>query len=939
MNAMKIKHTTNKIKSLAAAMALALFALAGCQQAADGGGTELASAVDANSAYITLGLAGQQTAQGISRTALPDSAGIVFGKFVLSGTSEQEGIEPVSWSCGDGSADASQELSVARVSVSKGAEYTFTLTATTLDGAVYVGVTDPAVTLIDQNIKQLNFGMRFSKATGEGSSGKKGTGEVDVNLPSGGKGGEVNKVTVSLYKLDQNCEIILPPVEGFDEKDVPIEEGKAKFLTGELDAGTYRAVFNLWGGEDSKALLGTWSEDIVIAGGQTSSSTLNPEGGAEGDQVDLAYKITYHLNDDETDPAAVTTARSYSRNVNITLADVKKASSRPNYRIHSWYTDSGLSQEFTKTLDWSQDLDLYASWDECHAINIPTFAHGSATEKPAGDAVGKPAIAGETVTITPTANSGWVVGDITVKGYDKDGQPTGWSQTIARTTASKTFTMPDLPYAGTIGVEVVFLQKFTVTFNENKPANATADSTATSSGSTGPQIFVDGVAQNLTQNGFAIKGWTFAGWNTKADGKGTNYANKASFTTNSATTLYAKWTANTNTKYIVKHWLQPESMTTDKSKYELKATDNSKTGTTWGKTAATANSYTGYETESIAQADHIKADGTTVANVYYKRAYFNINKGPMSNGSVNVATRARFGETVTITGAPNANYSLDTVSVTDSSVSGSGNIRTFKMPAKAVTVNATFVVDLAVVTSDFTIPNGAIVKGELGQNVKICVAEGASITLRGMNIGMKSDGSHKWDGGDYGGLTCLGDATINLADGTVNKIMSIGGGNPGIHIKTGTLVIQGSGTLYAHSHDGGAGIGGGYDNNRKGGNIWIKGGTIDAKGGNLAAGIGSGGRSTIGWIKITGGNVTAVGNQSAAGIGCGDTNIKGQTYPQKSVCGDITISGATVTATKGNGAAHSIGKGSNPNDAQCGNLYINGSLSAYIETSPYTITP
>lgn len=951
MNALNIKRTTNKIKSLAAALAFGLFALAGCQQSADDGslaqalaGAQAAPEAAATGgtagkdACITLGYSQKGAADDVSATALPDPTSVVFGKFVLNGKSLQEGVANVEWSCGDGSADASQALAGAKVPVTKNAKYAFTLTATTLGGAVFVGVTDPAETLIDQNVKQLSFALRFSKAAGDGSSGKKGTGEVDVNLPSGGKGGEVNKVTVTLYKLDQNCEIILPPVEGFDEKDVPIEEGKAKFLTGELDAGTYRAVFSLWGGEDSKALLGTWSEDIVIAGGQTSASTLNPDGGAEGDQVDLAYKITYHLNNDETDPAAVTTARSYSRNVNITLANVKAASSRPNYRIHSWYTDSGLNQEFTKTLDWSQDLDLYASWDECHAINIPTFDHGSATAKPAGDAVGKPAIAGETVTITPTANDGWAVGDITVKGYDKDGNQV-WSQTIARTTASKTFTMPDLPYAGTIGVDVVFLQKFTVTFNLNKPANATADSTATSSGSTGPQTFIDGVAQNLTQNGFAIKGWTFAGWNTKADGKGTSYANKASFTTHSATTLYAKWTANTNTKYVVKHWLQPESMTTDKTKYSLQATDSSKAGTTWGKTAATANSYTGYETESIAQADHIKADGTTVANVYYKRAYFNINKGSMSNGSVNVATRARFGETVTITGAPNANYSLDTVSVTDSSVSGSGNTRTFKMPAKAVTVNATFVVDLAVVTSGFTIPNGAIVKGELGTNVKICVAEGASITLRGMNIGMKSDGGNKWGSGDYAGLTCLGDATINLADGTVNKIMSIGGGNAGIHIKTGTLVIQGSGTLLAYSHDGGAGIGGGYDNNRKGGNIWIKGGTIDAKGGKLGAGIGSGGRSTIGWIQITGGNVTATGALSGAGIGCGDTNIKGQTYPQKSVCGDITISGATVTATKGSGAAHSIGKGTNPNDAQCGNLYINGSLSAYIETSPYTINP
>ncbi|MBQ3837080.1 MAG: hypothetical protein II814_08120, partial [Treponema sp.] len=260
MNALNIKRTTNKIKKLAAAaLAFGLFALAGCQQSADSSDMALAPAVTesapaaagassggaaANGSYITLGFsaAGEQSAaveqsaaDGISASALPDPAGIVFGKFVLSGISAQQGIAPVTWSCGDGAADASQELADAKVPVTKNAEYTFTLTATTLGGAVYVGVTNPAITLIDQNVKRLSFSMRFSKAAGEGSAGQKGNATVGLNLPSGGKGGEVNKVTVSLYKLDQNGQKILPPVEGFDEKEVPIEDGKALFETGELD--------------------------------------------------------------------------------------------------------------------------------------------------------------------------------------------------------------------------------------------------------------------------------------------------------------------------------------------------------------------------------------------------------------------------------------------------------------------------------------------------------------------------------------------------------------------------------------------------------------------------------------------------------------------------------------------------------------------------------
>lgn len=46
-------------------------------------------------------------------------------------------------------------------------------------------------------------------------------------------------------------------------------------------------------------------------------------------------------------------------------------------------------------------------------------------------------------------------------------------------------------------------------------------------------------------------GYTFAGWNTAADGSGTSYASGASFTINQATVLYAQWIPNTGTSYAV----------------------------------------------------------------------------------------------------------------------------------------------------------------------------------------------------------------------------------------------------------------------------------------------------------------------------------------------------------------------------------------------------
>jgi uncharacterized repeat protein (TIGR02543 family) len=62
-----------------------------------------------------------------------------------------------------------------------------------------------------------------------------------------------------------------------------------------------------------------------------------------------------------------------------------------------------------------------------------------------------------------------------------------------------------------------------------------------------------GSEYSLTANKFKKTGYTFAGWNTKADGSGTSYKNKASVKnltskSNGTVTLYAQWTLN---KYTI----------------------------------------------------------------------------------------------------------------------------------------------------------------------------------------------------------------------------------------------------------------------------------------------------------------------------------------------------------------------------------------------------
>jgi uncharacterized repeat protein (TIGR02543 family) len=80
----------------------------------------------------------------------------------------------------------------------------------------------------------------------------------------------------------------------------------------------------------------------------------------------------------------------------------------------------------------------------------------------------------------------------------------------------------------------VSVPTFSVTFNSNGGTGTMSNQTASTS-------------TNLTTNTFTRTGYTFAGWNTLANGSGTAYADGASYPFTASTTLYAQWTPTNNT--------------------------------------------------------------------------------------------------------------------------------------------------------------------------------------------------------------------------------------------------------------------------------------------------------------------------------------------------------------------------------------------------------
>jgi hypothetical protein len=248
--------------------------------------------------------------------------------------------------------------------------------------------------------------------------------------------------------------------------------------------------------------------------------------------------------------------------------------------------------------------------------------------------------------------------------------------------------------------------------------------------------------------------------------------------------------------------------------------------------------------------------------------------------------------------------------------------------------------EVALSAAAYEAKNYDIVKGDMG-DYQLTIPAGYHVALDGLTI----NGNN---------ITCSGDATIYLTDGSTNAVtapvndataIKIGGAGTTLTINAETL---GTGILNAIGGSDGAGIGTEYaiSANVVGGNITINGGVINATGKGFfrgAAGIGTGGAYTgykneCGAITINGGVINATGGYGVnngiggAGIGTGGAGAFNSSSSAINKCGAITINGGTVTAT---GAERAVGIGTGtsycdnaPSNNTCGAITIGTGITS-----------
>ena len=237
--------------------------------------------------------------------------------------------------------------------------------------------------------------------------------------------------------------------------------------------------------------------------GTTCSYTANSSSSTEYDGNITCTSISYTVEYNKNNSSAIGTTANSTHEYDVAKNLTANGYSLPGHIFNGWNTKADgtgtnyTNQQSVKNLTTTNGVTvtLYAVWNICPA---GTYAEAGATS--CSPCVGDTytSTSGQTVCVACEINQ----------------------------VANSTHT----------GCET---KKYTITYDKNNE-NAV--------GVTSNSIHEFGVEKNLTPNGYGLDGHIFNGWNTKADGTGTNYSDGQSVidlvSTNGAVfTLYAKWSA------------------------------------------------------------------------------------------------------------------------------------------------------------------------------------------------------------------------------------------------------------------------------------------------------------------------------------------------------------------------------------------------------------
>jgi uncharacterized repeat protein (TIGR02543 family) len=242
--------------------------------------------------------------------------------------------------------------------------------------------------------------------------------------------------------------------------------------------------------------------------------------------VPVSYALAFDANGHGTAPAAQTVAYGAK-------ATTPVSPSAAGYAFGGWYADATCTGTAVDLSTWTMpasDTTLYAKWTEDANVTISyaTADAAKGTVSLASESVA-PAT-GTAAGSTATASAGYHFVSWTKDGVEVSTDATFAPAKVGGLNVAATYTAN---FAG---------NAYKVAFDKNS-----TDAT----GFMADEDMTYDAEKALSANAFSRAGYTFSGWNTAPDGKGTSYAGGASVSNLSSTagatvTLYAQWAEDAN---------------------------------------------------------------------------------------------------------------------------------------------------------------------------------------------------------------------------------------------------------------------------------------------------------------------------------------------------------------------------------------------------------
>ena len=241
------------------------------------------------------------------------------------------------------------------------------------------------------------------------------------------------------------------------------------------------------------------------------------------------YTMTYDGNTNTSGTAPIDGSSPYVSGSTVTILGTGSLE-KTGYIFTNWNTaadGSGTSYSPTDTFPIGTNTTLYAQWTPTYTMTYDGNTNTSGTAPIDGSS---PYVSGSTVTILGTGSlekTGYI---FTNWNTAADGSGMSFSPTNALPITENT-----ILYANWTPIP------YTVTYNGNTNTGGTAPVDGSSPYITGATVTV------LSDGSLEKTGYTFANWNTAADGSGTSYSPTDTFPISTDTILYAQWTPVTYT--------------------------------------------------------------------------------------------------------------------------------------------------------------------------------------------------------------------------------------------------------------------------------------------------------------------------------------------------------------------------------------------------------